>query len=360
VIEKVRIRGWWVDAGFVVMIGRRLFPTLHKYGPYTLAFLLGYALKCLDTPSEHHNHISPNSDQLQLPPSSSLMVLVMSAPANSEVRDVIRKTWLSVPKKDHSFEALFVLGKSDLNSTELQKIEIEKKRHDDILILPLFDSYETLTNKVLESIVFVQTRYRFNFLLKCDDDSFVDIVKVVQELQVGGHFGQEEGLEKAEHGWRPGKPSPSLYWGFFDGRAYVRTTGKFPDPKYKLCDRYIPYALGGGYVLGRALVDFITTNANQLEQFFSEDASVGAWLAGTNAVRRHDTRFDTQWKSRGCSNTYLVTHKQTAEDMEEKWETLVRTGTICDVDETRVMLSYKYDWSKPPSMCCVRNDWSVP
>lgn len=55
-----------------------------------------------------------------------------------------------------------------------------------------------------------------------------------------------------------------------------------------------------------------------------------------------------------------MTHKQTMEDMEDKWETLVRTGTICDDEETRVMLSYKYDWTRPPSMCCVRDDWSVP
>ena len=343
------------------MLGRRLKPTLLKYGPYTLAFLLGYAIKSLDAPSE--KHIPPNSGQHpsleEELPSLSLIVLVMSAPANSEVRDVIRNTWLSLPKEEHSFEALFVLGKTNLNSTEMREMEIEKNRYDDLLILPVFDSYEALTNKVLESIVFVQKHYRFNYLLKCDDDSFVDIMKVLQELEGGGHFGQE-GLEKAEHHLTPGKPNPSLYWGFFDGRAHVRTTGKFPDPKYKLCDRYIPYALGGGYVLGRALIDFLATNADQLEQFFSEDASVGAWLAGTNAIRRHDTRFDTQWKSRGCSNTYLVTHKQTMEDMEDKWETLVRTGTICDNEETREMLSYKYDWTRPPSMCCVRDDWSVP
>ena len=28
--------------------------------------------------------------------------------------------------------------------------------------------------------------------------------------------------------------------------------------------RYIPYALGGGYVLGRALVDFLATNSHQV------------------------------------------------------------------------------------------------
>ena len=157
--------------GLFTMLGRRLPSTIHKYGPYTLAFLLGYAIKCLDSPREQQ--ASPTLEK-ELPPvlgrSSSLLVLIMSAPANSEVRDVIRNTWLSVPKKDHNF--LFVLGNTRLNSTQVREMETENKRFDDLLILPLFDSYETLTNKVLESIVFVQKRYSFDFLLKCDDDFF--------------------------------------------------------------------------------------------------------------------------------------------------------------------------------------------
>ena len=75
--------------------------------------------------------------------------------------------------------------------------------------------------------------------------------------------------------------------------------------------------------------------------------------------------------------------------MEIKWKRLVRSNTICDAEETKVnklylhdvvlvlvsmlnkvfkhyllhiqvMLSYRYDWMKPPSECCVRNDFNVP
>ena len=213
--------------------------------------------------------------------SFSLILLILTAPANSEVRDVIRSTWLSVSKKKHSFQAFFVLGKTNLNLTEVRELETENKLHDDLLILPVIDSYETLTNKVLESIVFVQKHYRFDFLLKCDDDSFVDIVSVLAELQGGGYFGESHE-----------EPSQNLYWGFFAGHNPVMTTGNWADPKYKLCDRDIPYALGGGYVLGRALVDFIANNANMLELFFSEDVSVGTWLGGDHCEEeaRHEVR----------------------------------------------------------------------
>ena len=65
-----------------------------------------------------------------------------------QVRDVIRNTWLSVSKENHNFKALFVLGNRNLNSKEEYEIATEKSRYDDILLLPIFDSYGTLTNKV--------------------------------------------------------------------------------------------------------------------------------------------------------------------------------------------------------------------
>lgn len=43
--------------------------------------------------------------------------------------------------------------------------------------------------------------------------------------------------------------------------------------------------------------------------------SVGAWLAGLSVRYVHDPRFDTEFRSRGCSNQYIVTHKQTPESL---------------------------------------------
>ena len=98
------------------------------------------------------------------------------------------------------------------------------------------------------------------------------------------------------------------------------------------------------YISHPYLVQIVGTP--QLQLFNSEDASVGAWLAGTTATRWHDPRcrdyssnsprmgwtfgyikkswvigwlcrFDTEWKSRGCSNKFLVTHKQ-VDSLEKK------------------------------------------
>ena len=72
-----------------------------------------------------------------------------------------------------------------------------------------------------------------------------------------------------------------LYWGFFDGRAPVIRGEKerYRETEYVLCDRYIPYALGGGYVLSANIVGFLADNAAVLKPYRAEDASVGTWLA---------------------------------------------------------------------------------
>ena len=204
-------------------------------------------------------------------PSVSLLILVLSSPGNVDVRNTIRQTWLSVSKKNHNYQAFFVVGDRGLNNKQVYDLAGEKSRHSDLLVLSMHDTYSDLTKKLVKSLEFAHKNFRFDYVLKCDDDTFVDVERVVEELKVA--------------------KDPFLYWGFFDGRAPVQIKGKWADTSYKLCDKYIPYALGGGYVLGRELVKFISENSRLLELYNSEDVTVGAWMAGLKANRKHDTRW---------------------------------------------------------------------
>lgn len=327
------------------MLGRLTLPRrARQLVPLLLGFLLGYSMRSLDrreeeSPSPHGPPVEQESPLFR-GRATTLLVLVISSPANSQQRDVIRQTWLSLSRKNHDYQAFFVIGSRGLNSKQEYDINLEKSLHNDLISLPIQDAYGDLTKKVLKSMEFSEKNYRFDYLLKADDDTMVDIEKVLKELKTMN--------------------DPLLYWGFFDGRAPVQTKGKWADPLYRLCDRYIPYALGGGYVLGKDIVEFIADNARLLELYNSEDASVGSWLAGLKVNRRHDPRFDTEWKSRGCSNKFLVTHKQTQADMKIKWARLTKYGNLCEGAETKVRLSYNYDWSRPPSECCIRSDHHQP
>ena len=71
----------------------------------------------------------------------------------------------------------------------------------------------------------------------------------------------------------------------------------------------------GDIYWGKDLAHYLAENTRILQMFNSEDTSVGTWLAGIKVNRKHDSRFDTEWKSRGCCNQFLVTHEQTQADM---------------------------------------------
>ena len=268
-----------------------------------------------------------------------LVILLLVGPNQYEERKTIRQTWLSQTPKD--VLNYFVLGTKNLATAERQHLEVENKEHHDLLLLDTFqDSYHALTKKILEAYKWLDANVDFQFVFKGDDDTFVHVDALLRELRQ--------------------KPPHLLYWGFFDGRARVkRRSRKWAENKWVLCDRYLPHALGGGYVLSSDLVHFLALNSELLTLYNSEDVSVGTWLAPLDIHRVHDPRFDTEYKSRGCFNEYIVTHKQDRQMMHEKHEQLQRTGRLC-ASEYRIYLSYKYNWQVLPSKCCIRNDSSIP
>lgn len=234
----------------------------------------------------------------------------------------------------------FVIGNEDLPADVQFQLDEENETYKDILELPVLDTYSKLTDKVLQSFVKMDLNVEFNYLLKCDEDTYIRLGDLYDELQNSNY-------------------RDSLYWGFFDGRAPVFRSGKWAEKDYVLCDRYIPYAKGGAYILSANLVHFLAENANQLKLYNSEDVSVGTWLAPLKVHRVHDVRFDTEWKSRGCSNQYLVTHKQSVQEIKDKDYAMTATGVMC-TKEKQDRMSYKYNWETVPSKCCVKNDSSIP
>ncbi|XP_038076328.1 beta-1,3-galactosyltransferase 6-like [Patiria miniata] len=272
----------------------------------------------------------PKASQKEL--SAFLVVLIMSGPQMVERRYTIRDTWL----QNHGGDILprFVIGTAGLSSSDMETLESEQKQFHDMLFLPeLKDSFSVLTSKLLQMLAWLDHTVDFQYLLKVDDDTFVRLDPLVQELAT--------------------KSRVRLYWGFFDGRAHVHKSGKYKETDWVLCDRYIPFAVGGGYVLSSDLVHFVAENAPLLKKYHAEDVSLGSWLAPIDVRREHDPRFDTEYKSRGCRNSYLITHKQSVQNMRGKYLQLQTIGQMC-ANEQQIRLSYMYNWDKPPTECCER------
>lgn len=296
---------------------------------FVLAVVVYSKSKNAETPSVT-NEVSSQNIIESTEKAFYLIVLIFSDPTKSATRKAIRETWLSTSHQN--MKHMFVVGSKGLAEDVLNNVLKENSSHHDMLVLDsVNESYISLTTKVKKGFQWLHSNYHFSFLLKCDDDSFVRISPLLEELKK--------------------QPQNYLYWGFFKGGSSVFQKGKWKESEWFLCDTYLPYALGGGYILSSDLVEFIAKNGPLLQQYKSEDVSVGVWLSPLKIHRIHDVRFDTEFKSRGCYNEYLITHKQSANDMRVKHDSLMKTGKLCP-SELRVRYSYNYNWTVLPSKCC--------
>jgi galactosylxylosylprotein 3-beta-galactosyltransferase len=266
-----------------------------------------------------------------------LLVLILSSIANRERRDVIRQTWMDRHQMlSPNVVIKFTMGTDGLSEQEVNSLKMENNQFNDLLLLEdLQDSYHNLTLKVLRSFITINEMYTaVSYVFKGDDDTYVLLDKVHQELAN-----------------RQNKQS--LYWGFFNGRAKVKKKGKWKETGWFLSGFYLPYALGGGYVISGDLLQYIARNADGLQLYNSEDVSVGVWLSGFKAERRHDVRFNTEFVSRGCRNVYIVSHKQSIEEMMSKYRNLKEIDKQC-LREYQTRKSYIYNWTAQPVDCCKR------
>lgn len=201
------------------------------------------------------------------------------------------------------------------------------------MILP--DNPDTaldLTQRTIESFKISMEKFEFLYVLKCDEDSYVDVPRLASALQLRN------------------KRIP-LYWGELLTWT-IYSQGLYGEKHFTVCERYLPYALGGGYVLSRDLVEVLATNAPFLHHYVSEDVSVGAWLAPLNIERIHDTRFDTGAKSRGCKDPYLVTHKVTSRQMYNYHKVYMQDGRFCSAKNRDTGVpGHMYIWTVKPSKC---------
>lgn len=276
--------------------------------------------------------------KVTLPERAFVFVAVLSYQQNDALRDAARRTWLkfSTGATVHRF---FVgsLGVPDERRIALER---EARAHGDLILLEnVPDAFSNRTFKLLQAYLWVFSNYKSSYVVKLNDNSFARVDVIAREL---------------EHVWVRSFRKPLMCWGFFAGYAPVSHSGPWAEPAWFLSDRYLPYACGGGYVLSWYTVVYIGYNWKLLELYANDDVALGVWLAPLLMNRTHDRRFDTEHESRGCFNSYLVTHQETVLTMEEKYKSLVEQGVLCK-QEVQLRMSYVYDENARLSRCCVRN-----
>lgn len=369
-----------------------------------IAFFFGALISSMLNGSEKCLNHKSGVVKLEPHPDIFLIVLVFSAPQNEERRQAIRETWyklgqplmhpyypeefIYVPHYDRSghlqletvaeqanklriytdwldslgrnsedtikehrkikIKHFFAIGVEAMNIDLRMHLEKEHKKHNDLLILPkLVDSYANLTEKLLHSIEALTHSYNFSYILKADDDSYVKMDYLLNEL-----VSYDRKLIRKTSEYR-NDPMPQLYWGYFNGRANIKSKGQWAEPNYYLSQRYITYAFGGGYVISRKICEFIAANARHLTPYVSEDVSLGVWLAPLRYVyRRHDPRFDTAYFPRKCRTYHIILHKITIELMQDLYDHKLCSFETQNESKFKRPIAYYYDWRKSSDKCC--------
>ena len=231
-----------------------------------------------------------------------------------------------------------MLGGRNLSTEAELNLTSEAEVYRDLIVLHnVTDSHDSLTQRTLQSFEYVINRsYNFRYVLKCDDDTYVHLKKVVDEL-----------LKRQSH--------ERVYWGEFLGSTGILRDGPYAEQKWSICETYLPYAYGGGYILSRDLIELIASNAPYLMIYNNEDVSLGAWLAPFNIEFRFDARFNTGAISRGCKKQFIVMHKIAAELMYDYFNAIKKDGYICNRKNRWLgWHGHIYNWKTLPSKCCKR------
>eukprot|EP00041_Stephanoeca_diplocostata_P002533 m.27735 g.27735 ORF g.27735 m.27735 type:complete len:375 (-) comp13476_c0_seq6:323-1447(-) len=329
-----------------------LFVTRHIRCPMILACLnvvsLSYLIMkgpAISRPrvQDHLEALCMTADSARHGDPAILLIMIFTTPTQTgrERREAMRRTWLNYGDADNHYGKIshkFMIGTKSLQSTDIQALNKEHQKYNDIALMEnVQENWTNLTGKLLESFTWLLDHVApFDYIMKVDDDSFVRVDYLMKELV---HI--------------PPHDVNRVYWGYFDGKAPIKTFGKYAEQEWNLCDTYLPYALGGGYVVSTALIKLLAQQREELAQHLAEDASLGLWLSNLNITRKHDVRFDTESTSRGCLNHHIVMHKLSQESMIEKYNWLLETRGLQHCrHEFRERKEYVYAWDKLPRDCC--------
>ena len=101
-------------------------------------------------------------------------VHVLSQAKNFERRRAIRSTWAS------RVHTTFYVGLSEDNAVNAG-LFIEKRDHNDIVIVPMLEDYYGITQKT--RWILLHADNKFDYTMKCDDDTYVRVDMIRKMLK---------------------------------------------------------------------------------------------------------------------------------------------------------------------------------
>lgn len=236
------------------------------------------------------------------------LVLVQSAVKNFERRAAVRTTWAS-PEASSSlkFRLGFVLGMSSQSSLQ-EKVAKEANKFRDIVQSNFTDSYYNISLSSVTALRWaVDNCASYEYLVKVDDDSFVNLMELSRYLS---NLPRENSIYGfLMKGYRPNRmknskwyTSPQLYNksrlpDFVSGFAYVMTSDVVPK-LYAAAQKTAMFPFEDVYLTGmcRSKTSAVLRN---VPRFYNHRRKNAKRCAYANVIAQHElnvTEMETLWR----------------------------------------------------------------
>ena len=214
------------------------------------------------------------------------------------LREFVRKGWLTLVPND--IEALFVIGNPKLK---------EVVKEGDTIFVPCEDDYLSLPIKVKEMLKYFCKTYDFEYVLKCDDDSFVRPEKLLNLKKDGEYIGViAGGVEGEEEFDTYSKLTNNRFRDYFCSEKKIIEMENWQGC---VMVESVNYAVGGaGYLLNKRAAEIIV-NDPIMDCKGSEDVYVGSVMYKNNIDLKENVRFNqtiVNNKIPTKDNEYISTH----------------------------------------------------
>lgn len=195
-----------------------------------------------------------------------LLMIISSAPANLKRRNIIRNTWAFEKAFKPRWTTAFLVAQTR-DQTLSNSLLSEDETYGDLVRANYYDHYWNQTRKIQMGFEWAITYCSFSFLLKLDDDVFVNVPKVLLFLR------------------EPTTPKEKLYMGNHYTNNLPHRKGKWMVTYEEYSDtKYPDFCPGFGYILSHDVVTSFVDTFPSFPFFRLDDVYVGM-LASRNGVK---------------------------------------------------------------------------
>lgn len=225
----------------------------------------------------------------------TMIVLVSSNISHFDRRTLIRHTWGNnrYSSEGDKWKVFFLVGTTK-DETVMRKLSCEAEMFKDIILGDTVEGFFNLTYKVQMGFEWSLKYCNYKFLIKADDDVFVNIDTAFNFLRDGE------------------VPKTTLYAGNVNYDSPVVRKGKYAVTKKEYWKKIYPrYCSGGGFILSRDVVHLMALRIdNSKVPLKIDDAYVGILALANGIDTLHYDNFRMYEKEDKClyNSTFIVHH----------------------------------------------------